>query len=97
MVRAHPWMKAARLSNRPVKLSTAGLNTVVLANCRRELQNRLEGLGLDGNVFRVDERRGIKDAVVVVVVVVVLVVVVVVVVVEAWRLGPLEESFPSKR
>ncbi len=56
-------MKAAHLCNRPAKLSTAGLNTVVLVNCRIELQNRLEGLGLDENVFLVDELRGIKDAV----------------------------------
>ncbi len=42
-------MKAARLSNYPVKLNTAKMKIAALENFRRELRNRFVGLEHDGD------------------------------------------------
>ncbi len=63
MVRARLRMKAAHVSNRPVKLHTAKLKTVALEHLRLDLRNRFEGLQLDEDASPVDEWQELKDAV----------------------------------
>ncbi len=56
-------MKAAHVSNRPVKLDTAKLKTEALEHLQLDLRNHFEGLQLDEDASPEDEWQELKDAV----------------------------------